>query len=113
MLKPILNSDNAERVLVFLISQKKGYAREIARFFDADPDSIQKQLVKFEEGGVLISRQEGRTLIYELNPRYPFRPELVALMEKALMFYPESERDRLIKDRRRPRRKGKPYESDQ
>jgi len=108
MLKPILGSDNSERVLVYIVSKGKGYAREIARFFNVDPDSIQKQLAKLEEGGVLITRQVGRTVLYELNPRYPFRSEVEALLRKALTFYPESERELLTTDRRRPRRRGKP-----
>jgi len=103
MLNPILGSVNAERVLVFLQARGEGYAREIARFFGADPDSIQKQLVKFEAGGVLTSKEVGRTVTYQFNPRYPFLPELKELMEKAIGFYPEEERERLVMDRKRPR----------
>jgi DNA-binding transcriptional ArsR family regulator len=108
LLEPILGSVNAERVLVYLIARGEGYAREIARFFGADPDSIQKQLVKLEVGGVLISRELGRTVTYQFNPRYAFLPELTGLIQKALSFYPEEERERLVMSRRRPRRRGKP-----
>jgi len=108
MLDPILGSVNAERVLVFLLTRGEGYTREIARFFGADPDSIQKQLVKLESGGVLTSREVGRTVTYQFNPRYAFLPELKQLIEKALSFYPEEERERLVMVRRRPRRRGKP-----
>ncbi len=108
MLEPILGSLNAERVLIFLVTRGEGYAREIARFFGSDPDSIQKQLVKLEAGGVLISREVGRTVTYQFNPRYAFLPELKGLIQKALSFYPETERERLVMSRRRPRRRGKP-----
>jgi hypothetical protein len=108
MLEPILGSVNAERVLVYLTARDEGYTREIARFFGADPDSIQKQLVKLEAGGVLISREAGRTVTYQFNPRYVFLTELKLLLEKALSFYPEEERERLWMSRRRPRRRGKP-----
>lgn len=108
MLEPILGSVNAERVLVFLIAKDEGYAREIARFFGADPDSIQKQLVKLQTGGVLTSREVGRTVTYQFNPRYAFLQELKQLVEKAFSFYPEEERERLVMSRRRPRRRGKP-----
>jgi hypothetical protein len=107
-LEPILGSANAERVLVYILARGEGYAREIARFFGADPDSIQKQLAKLEAGGVLVTRQLGRTILYQFSPRYPFLPELKGLLEKALTFYPEAERDRLMVVRRRPRRRGKP-----
>lgn len=108
MLEPLLGSKNAERVLIFILVREEGYAREIARFFGADPDSIQKQLVKYESGGVLAGRSLGRTRVYSLNPRYPFLKPLRALLEKALAFYCDEDRDRLLLNRRRPRRRGKP-----
>lgn len=76
VLEPILGSTSAERVLVYILTRGQGYTREIARFFKSDPDSIPKQLVKLEAGGVLTTKQVGRTLLYEFNPRYPFRQEL-------------------------------------
>jgi hypothetical protein len=103
-----LKSASAEKALVFIFARGEGYARGIARFFASDPDSIQKTLVNLEAGGVLISKQAGRTLLYQFNPRYPFRRELEALLAKALSYYPESQREQLTADRRRPRRRGKP-----
>jgi hypothetical protein len=108
MLEPLLGSRNGERVLIFLLARQEGYIREIARFFGSDPDSIQKQLVKFESGGVLVGRAVGRTRVYSFNPRYPFLKQLKGLLEKALTFYSDEERDRLLLNRRRPRRRGKP-----
>ncbi len=108
MLLPIVGSVSAERVLIYILARREGYAREIARFYGADPDSIQKQLVKLEIGGVLVSREVGRTVVYEFNPRYAMLPELQTLLEKALSYYPENERERLTMNRRRPRRRGKP-----
>jgi len=108
MLEPILGSLSCERVLVFILSRKEGYAREIARFFDTDLDPIQKQLEKLEVGGILVSRKAGRTLLYSFNPRYPFLKELKSLLEKALSFYSNEERKKLVMNRKRPRRHGKP-----
>ncbi|MCO4781809.1 MAG: ArsR family transcriptional regulator [Candidatus Cloacimonetes bacterium] len=108
MLEPLFMSKNAERVLMFLFSREQGYTREIARFFKVDADSIQKQLVKFETGGVLVSKSEGKTRIYRFNPRYSFLNELKALLEKALSFYPPEDQENLLMSRNRPRRKNKP-----
>ena len=108
MLTPILGSRNRERVLIFLSARNAGYAREIARFFDAGLDPIQKQLERLELAGILVCRAVGRTRLYEFNPRYAFLKELKALLEKALEFYPAEERERLLMVRRRPRRKDKP-----
>jgi len=108
VLEPILGSSSCEKVLIFLLSRGEGYAREIARFFATDLDPIQKQLIKLEAGAVLVSRAVGRTRLFSFNPRYPMIDELRALLEKTLQFYPEDMRERLLMDRRRPRRRGKP-----
>ena len=108
MLEPVLGSASSERALIFILARGKGYATEISRFFATDLSPIQKQLEKLELGGVLVSQTAGRTRLYEFNPRYVFLEELKALLEKALSFYPEKEQNRLLMNRRRPRRKGKP-----
>lgn len=108
MLRPLLGSDNLERILIFLNTRQKGYASEIAAFFDTDYGPIQVLLKKLEEGGVLVSFLEGKTRLYQFNPSYVFLPELKALLEKAFRFYPPEEIERLELNRRRPRRSGKP-----
>lgn len=110
MLEPLLASTNCERVLIFLAAREEGYLREISDFFQSAPAPVLKQLEKLENGGVLFSRLAGRTRLYGFNPRYPFLKELRALLDKALTFYPEDIRVRLLESRRRPRRKGKPLE---
>src|SRR5574339_337370 len=107
MIESLLGSKNAERVLMYIFARQEGYAREIAAFYQTDLKSIQLQLDKFERSGVLASRSVGRTRPYVFNPRYPFLKEVKALLEKALSFYPEDERDELLMNRRRPRAKGK------
>jgi len=107
MIEVILGSKNVERVLIYIYAREEGYAREIARFYETDLLPIQKQLDKLEAGGVLVSREVGKTRPYTFNPRYPFLNELKALLKKALSFYPEKERDELIMNRRRPRARGK------
>jgi hypothetical protein len=107
MLEPLLGSKSSEKVLIFIEVLGEGYAREISRFFGIALDPIQKQLDKLELGGILASLLKGRTRIYTFNPRYPFLKELKAMLDKALTFYPEEERERLLMNRRRPRRRGK------
>jgi hypothetical protein len=108
MIEAILGSTGSEKVLMFLIARDEGYAREIARFFETDLAPIQRQLEKLESGGVLVSRSVGRTRVFSFNPRYPMLVELRALLEKTFQFYPEDARKRLLMNRRRPRRAGKP-----
>ena len=108
MLAPLLGSISGERVLIYLFSRGEGYAREIARFYNTALSPIQKKLEKLEAGGILSSRLAGKTRLYSINPRYPFKTELENLLKKALTFYPPDEREALLMNRRRPRRTGKP-----
>jgi hypothetical protein len=108
MIETILGSENAERVLMYLFVREKGYASEIADFFDVDLSPIQNQLLKFEAGGALVSTLAGRTRIFQFNPSYAFLSELKELLNKAFQFYPPEDIEQLKMNRRRPRRTGKP-----
>jgi hypothetical protein len=108
MLANLLGSVNKERVLIYLAGRGRGYAREIARFFGAPLNPVQNALATLEAAGVFVSREVGRTLEYEFNPRYPARSELMILLKRALSLYPPKLRDKLLFTRSRPRRRGKP-----
>lgn len=108
VLEPVLGSTSKERVLLYLACRGEGYPREIARFFGASLRPVQMQMEGLEAEGVLWSRVVGRTRVYAFNPRYAFIKELKALVEKALPFYPAADRKRLMMNRRRPRKAGKP-----
>ena len=104
-LKPILGSKNLERVLIFLVARNEGYARDIARFYNTDLKPIQNQLEKLEQGGVIVSKKVGKTILFQINPRYPFRKQLANLLDRALEYYPKVIREKLFYNRRRPRQK--------
>jgi predicted transcriptional regulator len=72
MLEYLLGSRNKERILLFILNRKEGYAREIATYYDTDISPIQNQLDKMEIGNILYSRTVGRTRVYAFNPRYQF-----------------------------------------
>ncbi|HEY8751990.1 MAG TPA: hypothetical protein VIM11_28675 [Tepidisphaeraceae bacterium] len=108
MLANLLGSINKELVLVFLAARNRGYARQIARFFDTPLSPIQYALDRLEIAGVLISRLVGTTREYEFDPRYAARSELLQLLNRALDLYPSKLRDELREYRARPRRRGKP-----
>jgi len=108
MLKPILRTRETEWVLLFIASRGAGYGQQIADFFGANLRSVQRQLEQLEAGGVLASRRVGRTRLFSMNPRYPFREQLMALVAEAKRFYPLELVEALDFQRRRPRRTGKP-----
>ena len=108
MLEELFGSKNRERVLQYILTNGQGYAKAIADFYDSSVDPIKKQLERLEFGGILVSQTVGRTRLFMFNPRYAFKEELIALLEKAREYYSEEEQERLTKQRKRPRRTGKP-----
>jgi len=108
MLEPLFESEPKEKVLLYIHTHGESYAREIARAHGFYGNTVQYQLLKLEGGGVLYSKLKGRVRLFGINPRYPFKKELEALLEKALAFVPEEELERLYRPRLRPRRTGKP-----
>ncbi|HHH37085.1 MAG TPA: ArsR family transcriptional regulator [Epsilonproteobacteria bacterium] len=108
MLEGLFGSKNRERVLQYILVNTQGYAKEIADFYQSSIDPIQKQLERLELNGVLVSQTVGRTRVFVFNPRYAFKNELIALLEKARTYYATEEQEALTMQRKRPRRTGKP-----
>jgi hypothetical protein len=108
MLEPIFGSRCREQVLQFILAFESGYATQIKTFYGIGLDPVQKQLEKLEVGGILVSKNIGKTIVYSFNPRYAFLDELKALLLKAREFYKPELIEQLTISRKRPRRKGKP-----
>lgn len=104
----LFGNPTAERALLYLQNYGEGHARAIASTFDLTLSAVQRQLIKFEQNGVLVSQMKGRTRLFTWNPRYPLRAELTALLERALSLLPKSAHRRWFLKRSRPRRVGKP-----
>ncbi len=108
MLEAVFGSVAAERTLLYLQNYGDGYAKGIADTFGMSRTQIAKQLDKLEKGGVLISRPIGRLRVYCWNKRNPLVAELRDLLQSVLESIPEVETRKYYRERRRPRRKGKP-----
>lgn len=107
-LQALFGGKAAARVLLFIENYGEGYGSQIARTFDTSLSEIKKQLTKFEEAGVLVSRQVGTSRIYTWNPRDPALTNLRALLRDTLASgIPEQTLEKYYLERRRPRRKGK------
>jgi DNA-binding transcriptional ArsR family regulator len=110
MLKYLFSNKNVEKILMYLSLHGKANASELSRCFKSALDPIQKTLRKLEEGELLVSFLEGRTRVFQWNPRYPFLNEIQALATKAFEFLPADIQEDcyLIRVRKRPRKTGKP-----
>ena len=108
MLEGLFGNVIIERILFSLSVYEEAYALGLARLFDDSVNRFQQQLKRLENGGIVVSRLAGRTRLYTINPRYPFRQELMMLIAKAFEFVSEAEKEAYYRKRTRPRRAGKP-----
>jgi hypothetical protein len=110
MLEALFGTPIIEKILFFLVVNKKCYPSQLKQVFQSPLYSFQKALARLEKGGIIVSHREGKTLIYEFNPRYPFLSELEAFLQKAYSFFPTEIQEKYYEPliRKRPRRQGKP-----
>jgi len=108
VLKGILRAESQEKILLYLATRETGYGKGISEFYGCSQNSIQKQLARLEEDGVVVSRLIGKLREYQLNPRYYFYKPLNLLLKAALAAYPETVVQALTIQRTRPRKAGKP-----
>lgn len=108
ILSGLFGNKTAEKVLLWVANYGSGYPSKIAKAFSLPVSQVQRQLERLEREAVLSSRLIGRTRVYELNPRYLFKAELVLMLKKALTSLPAAISKEYFTERTRPRRKGKP-----
>lgn len=107
LLSTLFGSRRAEQCLLYLQNYGDGHARGIARTFETGVSQVQKQLEKFEVGGVLVSRMVGNSRVYYWNERNPLINVLREFLQTALEALPDDELEAHYRERRRPRRAGK------
>jgi len=108
MIEALTGGRTAEKVLLYLSTYGEGYSQGIAKTFGVPFSMVYKQLIRMESKGLLVSQVKGKTRLFRWNPRFPLLKELQILLQRALDLLPESEREMYFRERRRPRRTGKP-----
>jgi len=108
MLDKLFGTQTAGFVLLHLHHYGEVYARGLARDLDISLSAIQKQLQKFEDAGVVVSKLMGRTRIYSFNKKSPLTKPLIELIDVVYSSMSLSDKEQLFKTRQRPRRPGKP-----
>jgi len=107
MIENIFGNKTLEKILLSLERYGRIYANDTARTFDMSLYSVQNQLKKMEESGVLVSRFYGKVRLYEFNPGYPLLNELRSLLRKTFDFLPKKDIEKYYMKRQRPRLAGK------
>ena len=104
----IFGNSTAEKTLLYLECYEEGYSLAIAQTFGLPVSQIQRQILRFEAAGILVSQKKGRTRIFQWNPRCYFLKELRMTLARILEFLPREEQKKYFLQRTRPRRTGKP-----
>lgn len=108
MLEAIFGNKTAEKVLLHIYHYGEIHARAIAEDYGVVVNPIRNQIEKFENAGIIIGKEAGRTRLYSFNPKSPFIKPIQDLLKIAYESVPIEEREILFAKRRRPRKKGKP-----
>lgn len=107
-LDALFGSRSAAQCLLFLQNYGDGHARGIATTFKVSHMAIQRQLRRLEDAGILLSRMVGNARVFEWNPRGSLVKPLRSFLETSLSALPEEVTRQYFRQRRRPRRSGKP-----
>ena len=108
MLEGIFGNRTAEKVLLHIYHYGEIHASAIANDYEMALNPVKQQLLRFENAGVLVSKEVGRSRIYRFNPKSPLVFPLKELLKISYQTMPLSERELVFGVRRRPRRPGKP-----
>lgn len=104
----ILGSRSAAQALLYLEAYGSGHANGMARTYGVSVTAMYRQLRRLEEGDVLVSRMVGNARIFEFNTRLPTVGNLRRFLAEELDALPDAEINAYYRERRRPRRTGKP-----
>ena len=108
ILDKIFGTKTASFILLHLFHYGELHARGIARDIEISLSTVQNQLEKFEDSGVVTSKRIGNIRIFSFNKKSPLtKPlmELVGIIHSSMSI---SDKEILFKSRKRPRRAGKP-----
>lgn len=107
MIEALFGNKTAERILLYITNYGEGNISGIAKTFKLSKSQVRKQLLRLEDGEILIGRDLGNLRMFTFNPLFPLKSETERLCEKVLSLLPDDELEKYYRQRRRPRRTGK------
>ncbi len=94
MLEGLFGNATVEKVLLFIYNYGEGYAKKIADTFGIPVNAVQQQLIRLENGGILVSQKKGNIRFYYFNPRNYFIKEIKKLLAKEFEIMPQEEKEK-------------------
>lgn len=107
MLETIFGSETTATILLNIYHYEEIHARAIARNMGKVHGGIVHQLDRLESGGLLVSKEIGRTRVYLFNPKSPYTNPVKDIIRITYDAMPIKVKEKLFQERTRPRAKGK------
>lgn len=107
MLDKLFGNDTLVMILLNLFHYGEVYSSLIEKNTGTGSRAILNQLNKMEEGGFFVSRQVGRTRLYQFNPKSPFTKPIKEIINITYSNLSLKQKEKMFQERVRPRAKGK------
>ena len=107
MLEKIFGNETIAIIYLNLFHYGEIYSALIEKNSQIGSRAVLNQLNKMEEAGILVSRLIGRTRLYQFNPKSPFVKPIKDIIEITYSNMNIKLKEKMFKERMRPRAKGK------
>ena len=107
MLDKLFGNETLAMIFLNLFHYGEVYSGMIEKNTGTGSRAVLNQLNKMEEIGILVSREVGRTRLYQFNPKSPFIKPLKEIIEIIYSNMNIKLKEKTFKERMRPRAKGK------
>jgi hypothetical protein len=86
MLESFITSKTRIKLLLkfFINPDTTSYLRELADEFGESTNGVRVELNRLQKAGILESRSEGRTILYNANRKHPLFPEIRRIVAKTV-----------------------------
>lgn len=101
MEKSLFGTATREKILFYLLQNKKCYSSELVHIFGMLYTRVRGGLVRLRELGILQEYNDGKNHFYYFDPKYPFLKELKALLRQMYKKLPQIEKEKYYENKRR------------
>lgn len=108
MLDKLFGSKIAAYVLLYIYHYGEIHLRALAKGIGVSVSAVKNQLNRFEEAGVIASKEAGRTRLFFFNKKSPMTKYLMEMIQIVHTQMSFEDKEELFSLRMRPRRSGKP-----
>lgn len=107
MLDKLFGNETLALIFLNLFHYGEVYSGLVEKNTGTGSRAVLNQLNKMEEAGFLVSREVGRTRLYQFNPKSPFVKPLKEIINITYSNLSIKMKEKMFKERMRPRAKGK------